>query len=114
MIRNWYDQISHPALKTKRGITKYINWQQFTKGTRGKPNKPTVRDLTGLTFPWTSQHESYHLDICNVYLDIYSKSVKPHPHYFNTDCSNSALLLWFLTVTCSCCPYLYFGSPIMW
>ena len=24
------------------------------------------------------------------------------------------LLLWFLTVTCSCCPYLNFGSPIMW
>ena len=29
----------HPALKTKREITKYINWQQFTKGTRGKPNE---------------------------------------------------------------------------
>ena len=26
----------HPALKTKRETTKYINWQQFTKGTRGK------------------------------------------------------------------------------
>ena len=23
------------------------------------------------------------------------------------------LLLWFLTVTCSCCPYLYFGSALM-
>ena len=33
MIRNWYNQIPHPALKTKREITKYINWQQFTKGT---------------------------------------------------------------------------------
>ena len=22
--------------------------------------------------------------------------------------------MWFFTVTCSCCPYLYFGSPIMW
>ena len=32
-------QIPHPALKTKREITKYINWQQFTKGTRGKPNE---------------------------------------------------------------------------
>ena len=21
--------------------------------------------------------------------------------------------MWLLTVTCSCCPYLYFGSPIM-
>ena len=29
----------HPALKTKRETTKYINWQQFTKGTRGKPNE---------------------------------------------------------------------------
>ena len=25
--------------QTKREITKYINWQQFTKGTRGKPNE---------------------------------------------------------------------------
>ena len=41
MIRNWYNQIPHPALKTKREIhvTKYINWQQFTKGMRGKPNE---------------------------------------------------------------------------
>ena len=39
MIRNWYNQIPHPVLKTKREITKYINWQQFTKGTRGKPNE---------------------------------------------------------------------------
>ena len=27
--------------------------------------------------------------------------------------SCSSVLLWFLTVTCSCCPYLYFGSAIM-
>ena len=39
MIRNWYNQIPHPALKTKREITKYINWQQCTKGTRGKQNE---------------------------------------------------------------------------
>ena len=36
-----------------------------------------------------------------------------HHQYFNTDHSKAVLLLWFLTVTCSCCPYLYFGSPIM-
>ena len=39
MIRNGYNQIPHPAFKTKKEITKYINWQQFTKGTRGKPNE---------------------------------------------------------------------------
>ena len=39
MIRNWYNQIPHPALKTKRETTKYINWQQFTKGTHNKPNE---------------------------------------------------------------------------
>ena len=38
-IRNLYDQIPHPALKTKREITKYINWRQFTKGTCGKQNE---------------------------------------------------------------------------
>ena len=39
MIRNWYNQIPHPALKNQREINKYLNWQQFTKGTRGKPNE---------------------------------------------------------------------------
>ena len=32
--------------------------------------------------------------------------------YFYTARSKAVLLLWFLTVTCSCCPYLYFGSAI--
>ena len=33
--------------------------------------------------------------------------------YFYTDRSKAVLLLWFLTVTCSCCPCLYFSSAIM-
>ena len=37
----------------------------------------------------------------------------PPPQYFNTDRSKAVLLLWFLTVTCSSCPYLYFSSAIM-
>ena len=28
-----------PPPPKKREITKYINWRQFTKGTRGKPNE---------------------------------------------------------------------------
>ena len=39
MIRTWYNQIQHPAFKTKREITNHKNWQQFTKETRGKPNE---------------------------------------------------------------------------
>ena len=39
MIKNWYNQVLHPALRTKREITKYINWQQFTKGAQGKPDE---------------------------------------------------------------------------
>ena len=31
-----YNQIPYPA---KKEITKYINWRQFTKGTRGKQNE---------------------------------------------------------------------------
>ena len=30
MIRDWYNQIPYSALKTKRDMTKYINWQQST------------------------------------------------------------------------------------
>ena len=44
MTRNWYNKVPYPALKTKSEITKYINWQQFTKGTPGKPNEQL--------FPW--------------------------------------------------------------
>ena len=40
MIRNWYNQIPPPALKTKREITKYINWRQLTKST-------TIQDKSG-------------------------------------------------------------------
>ena len=50
VIKNWYNQILHFALKTKREITKYINWQQFTKGTRGKPNEQL--------FPQTGGHSA--------------------------------------------------------
>ena len=39
MLKNWHNQILYPALKTKREITKYINWQQFTKDLRGKPKE---------------------------------------------------------------------------
>ena len=39
MTTNRYNQTPHPALETNREITKYINWQHFTKGTRGKPNE---------------------------------------------------------------------------
>ena len=48
-------------------------------------------------------------------LDKFSRKtgLSPPPQYFNTDRSKAVLLLWFLTVTCSCCPYLYFGSAIM-
>ena len=36
------------------------------------------------------------------------------PHTGEWKCrSKAVLLLWFLTVTYSCCPYLYFGSAIM-
>ena len=35
------------------------------------------------------------------------------PQYFYTDRSKAVLLLWFLTVTCSSCLYLYFGVAII-
>ena len=50
MIRNWYNQI-YTALKTKREITKYINWQQFTKGTRGKPNEQLFLSQMAIQLP---------------------------------------------------------------
>ena len=51
MIRNWYNQIPHPELKTKREITKDINWQRFTKGTRGKPNEQLFHKQVVIQLP---------------------------------------------------------------
>ena len=45
------------------------------------------------------------------YLD--QVEIQPVSQYFYTDRSKAILLLWFLTVTCSCSLYLYFGSAIM-
>ena len=66
--------------------------------------------------------ELQQLDInINIYLHHMNKNILHlyktrktglSPQYFNTDRSKAVLLLWFLTVTCSCCPYLYFGSAI--
>ena len=42
MIRNWYNYIPYPALKTKTEKSKYIYWQQFTTGTHGKPNEQLI------------------------------------------------------------------------
>ena len=50
MIRNQYNQIPHPALKTKKEITKYVNWQQFTKGTRGKPNNSSFPERWSFSY----------------------------------------------------------------
>ena len=47
MIKNWYNQIPHPAFKTKREITEYINLQQFTKDTRGKSNEQVFNQIGG-------------------------------------------------------------------
>ena len=32
---------------------------------------------------------------------------------FSSSWCQGLIAAWFLTVTCSCCPYLYFGSAIM-
>ena len=50
MIKNWYNQTPHPTLKTKREITKYKIWQQFTKSTRGKPDEQLFPDRWSLSY----------------------------------------------------------------
>ena len=51
MIRSWYNQIPYPALKTKREITKCTHWQQFTKGTCGKPMNSSFPDRWSFSYP---------------------------------------------------------------
>ena len=77
-------------------------------------------------FPWWSidELENLHADRTTNYMfwaiteaegEVgYPRKTGLSPQYFNTDRSKAVLLLWFLTVTCSCCTYLYFDSPIIW
>ena len=78
-----------------------------------------------ICFPWwpIGGLENLHADQTTVCFEPWQKprarlgsretGLSPHPQYFNTDRSKAVLLLLFFTVTCSCCPYLYFGSAIM-
>ena len=76
-----------------------------------------------ICFPWRSidELENLHADRTTVCFEPWqkprarlgSRKTGLSPQYFNTDRSNAVLLSWFLIVTCSCCPYLYFGSAIM-
>ena len=78
-----------------------------------------------ICFPWWSivELQNLHADRTTVCFEPWQKPrarlgtrkiglSPPPPQYLNTDRSK-VLLLWFLTVTCSCCLYLFFGSAIM-
>ena len=78
-----------------------------------------------ICFPWWSIDDlgNLHADRTTVSFEPWQKlrarlgsrktALRSPPLYLNTDRSEAVLLLWFLTVTCSCCQYLYFDSPIM-
>ena len=72
--------------------------------------------LTYGTEIWFS-HEALGIEKINHNFCKYTFKPPPPPplpsQYFNTDRFKAVLMLWFLIVTCSCCPYFYFGSPIM-
>ena len=58
-----YNQIPYPALKTKREITKYINWQQFMKSTCGKPNEQLFSGQVVIQLPKIKiQYVTYIID----------------------------------------------------
>ena len=84
------------------------------------------RDLWFICFPWWSIDglENLHAYRTTVCFEPWRKPrarlgsrktglSPPPPQYFNTDRSKAVPLLWLLTVTYSCCQYLYFGSAIM-
>ena len=50
MIRNWYNQIPYPALKTKREITKYINWRKVLAVNRMNSSFPNRWSFSYLKF----------------------------------------------------------------
>ena len=53
---------------------------------------------------------AFHVEAC---LAPFSRVFSPFSIMITSLGEERAGLLWILTVTCSCCPYLYFGSAIM-
>ena len=76
-----------------------------------------------ICFPWWSigELENLHADRTTLCFEPWqklrarlgSRKTGLSPPVFYTDRTKAVLLLWFLTVTFSCCPYLYFGLTIM-
>ena len=59
------------------------------------------------------QGDMLHRGFKHSVMKLVSRKPGLSPQYFNTDRSKAIIPLWFLTVTVSCCLYLYFGSAIM-
>ena len=96
MIRNWYNQIPYPALKTKREITKYINWQQFTKGTRGKPNEQLFPRQVVIQLPKYVTHIITHIIGEPKYKYRHQEQVTVRNHNRSTALERSVLKYWGL------------------
>ena len=92
-------QLKWESLKKRRKDNRLI---LLYKGLKGKASVPTD-DLIPKTRRCRNQHSmAFQTPIANTAVS-HCQYRLPLP----------ILLLWFLTVTCSCCPYLYFGSAIM-
>ena len=75
MIRNWYNQIPYPALKTKREITKCINWRQFNDGVT-KPLKglnPSRALRPGELHPRVLKELA--IELCPVFAHLFQQSI---------------------------------------
>ena len=72
-----------------------------------------------ICFPWWSidELENLHADRTTVFFELRarlgSRKTGLSPPVFLYRPFQGGTSLWFLTVTCSSCPYLYFGSAIM-
>ena len=67
-----------------------------------------MEEMFELTLKNTNKFDKTYMRFCKYVLGVHSKACN-----FAIISTKAVLLLWFLTVTCSCCPYLYFGSAVM-
>ena len=98
------------------GISRY--WSQHVVSVESSSLFHHSIYLWFICFPWwfIGELENLHADQTTTCMRerLGSRKTGLSTQYFNTVRYKAVLLLWFLVVSCSFCPYLYFGSLIMW
>ena len=92
------DTLSFDNIRTLQPRDNFENISQEQRNESSSDNSPAVMKPVDAAYDCYSRHESFNIDN-----PVYGLRTKTHSPTGRP----------IFTVTCSCCPHLYFGSPIM-